>query len=126
MRRFQQGGPASRCRFGCPGSDNDAIEHYAGCPHVAEFGRRVLNIPAGDLMQRRLDFFLLSSGLPEQPDRLVRLALRTAATYRAHNAIRTSTGASPEVAYAALAQAARELARGHARTTAVFDAAFAA
>ena len=122
-RRFQQHSFRNRgCVWGCATEDGDSLEHYAVCPRLQDFGARFLRLPREwELRQRRLHFFVLDSRFQESDGMLLRAALRTAAAYKVHNAVRCGTALPPVAAAAALDQAARELVTGHARATNILD-----
>ena len=68
------------------------------------------------------EFLLLSGSSGVADEVLVRRAVRTAAVYKLHCALRRSSCEAPPTA-ATLAQVARELVRGHARAARVAAAA---
>ena len=113
-RRFQGTG---MCFLGCGGEDS--VEHYAVCPEVVEFSKKI-NVP-----YHGMDAFLLLLPTKHMSDRaLARLALRTATVYAAHCRARHSP-AGPFSA-AALPQVCYDLTMGHAKAARALAEAFAA
>ena len=125
-RRFQARGIHNRgCIWGCQADDGDALEHYAACPKLQQFGWDTLRIPwAVDLPTRRAEFFLLTPGLAEDPEQALRLALRTAAAYRTHNLIRTTVGNNPAMAQSILRQSLIEISRADTRCSKMVETAW--
>ena len=118
FRRFQgRGGHADRCAFCGPGAQ-DAIQHYASCPHVWRFAQSRLGIQRPASRGECLACFLLldmgPNSIDADPSLLARKALRTAAVYKVHCMVRHGAIPAGAAAQEALQQAVRELVRGHA------------
>lgn len=117
------------CVFGCSPTAEDAIEHYANCPVVADFAARRLRIPLAATPQDRLrDFLILDHANPANvPVLVTKKAIRTAAVYRTHCLVRLRHGKVQQGHEAgnALQQSAKEMARGHTGVTALLSNIYA-
>ena len=91
--------PAVACPFGCT-HGQDAIPHYAFCPHVARLAQARLRLPTVAAASR-LDAFLL---LDVASDELVPRALAAYATFKAANASRHGTAGAEGAWLQALAE----------------------
>jgi hypothetical protein len=119
-RRYQRRSHYSNvCQLGCGGGAEDSIEHYARCSQVRLVGGRQFRLRPDD--QVSLHTFVLCNPHIETQQQLIAAALLVYATYRATNLFRHSSIPTPEVAYDALVQFAREGARGHQLSARTFD-----
>ena len=124
--RFQGSGT---CVFNCKHWTENRVEHYAVCPYVIQFGRKVLNIhpppstnPAG---------LFLTLGLHEATvtdTDIIRRAIWVYATYRAVMELShdedSDDGEPLGNAQELLKQFAKEAVEGHGPSTAILDSCF--
>ena len=119
-RRFQKRDEAgNRCVLGCSASAEDSIEHYCRCPRTTELASRVLRLPGA--LHSNLYTFTLCNPHAKTIEDLTMQALLVYAVYSATNRFRNTGLPHPTIAYDALAQFAREGARGHSQASRTLD-----
>ena len=119
-RRFQRRSEASnRCLLGCAPGAEDSVEHYAVCPCTRELASRYLRLDP--VLQVNLYTFTCCNPHIQSTEDLVTSGLLVYAVYRATNHIRRTPLPPNACIYDALAQWAREGARGHSRSSRILD-----
>jgi len=108
-----------QCVFKCSPNAEDRIEHYAACPYVLRFARRLLNLASGPCVLTH--FLLAERGMTDT--RLTLTAILVYAVFRTTNAARLKEHITETVVTDMLEEYCKIALKGHAQSSSVLHEA---
>ena len=108
-----------QCVFKCSPNEEDVFEHYAACPYVLRFARRLLNLATGSCALTH--FLLAKRGMTAT--RLTLTAVLVYAVFRTTNAVRGKEDITETVAADMLEEYCKTAVKGHTQSSSVLHEA---